>query len=151
MKPTYSQWCFTALRPSLAPKSWRTLPFEVMTRHMCVATMQTRVPSEDLIQNSGLVGITNMLIKNRFLMFGHITRRGIRASSTRKTKIIRHGLRMWRNFFFGGGLKPWKKIVGIELDGPSSETAKPLEEVSNYTQLWGLMPDMWSVKKSCKL
>ena len=44
---------------------------------ICGVTLQTRVPSEDLLHNSGLVDIRNVLKINRLRMFGHVTRRGI--------------------------------------------------------------------------
>ena len=47
-----------------------------MIRLMCGVTLQTRVPSEDLLHNSGLVDIRTVLKRNRLRMFGHVARRG---------------------------------------------------------------------------
>ena len=47
-----------------------------MIRLMCGVTLQTRVPSEDLLHNSGLVDIRRVLKRNRLRMFGHVARRG---------------------------------------------------------------------------
>ena len=47
-----------------------------MIRLMCGVTLQTCVPSEDLLHNSGLVDIRRVLKRNRLRMFGHVARRG---------------------------------------------------------------------------
>ena len=47
-----------------------------MIRLMCGVTLQMRIPSADLLHNSGLVDIRKVLKKNRLRMFGHVSRRG---------------------------------------------------------------------------
>ena len=45
--------------------------------YLCsVVILKTRVPSEDLLHNSGLVDIRRVLKRNRLRMFGHVARRG---------------------------------------------------------------------------
>ena len=47
-----------------------------MIRLMCGVTLRMRVPSEDLLFNSGLVDIRQVIKRNRLRMFGHVARRG---------------------------------------------------------------------------
>ena len=48
-----------------------------MIRLMCGGTLQTRVPSKDLLHNSGLVDIRRVFERNRLRVFGLFTRRSI--------------------------------------------------------------------------
>jgi len=47
-----------------------------MIRLMCGVTLRTRIPSNDLLLNSGLVDIRQVIKKNRLRMFGHVARKG---------------------------------------------------------------------------
>ena len=46
-----------------------------MIRIMCGVTLQTRIPSDDLLHNCSLVDIRKVLRRNRLRMFGHVARR----------------------------------------------------------------------------
>ena len=43
-----------------------------MIRIMCGVTLQTRIPSDDLLHNCSLVDIRKVLKRNRLRMFGHV-------------------------------------------------------------------------------
>ena len=46
-----------------------------MIRLLCGVTLTMRIPSKDLLFNSGLVDIRQLIKRNRLRMFGHVVRR----------------------------------------------------------------------------
>ena len=96
-----------------------------MIRLMCGVTLQTRVPSEDLLHNSGLVDIRRVLKRNRLRMFGHVARRGINEPLGKIRRLEAPGRRPP-----GRPKKTWAKNVEENLREAGVEEEDALERES---------------------
>ena len=93
-----------------------------MIRLMCGVTLQSRVPSEDLLHNSGLVDIRTVLKRNRLRMFGHVIRRAPEEPLAKVRRIEAPGRRPQ-----GRPKKTWSKNVEENLREAGLEEEDALE------------------------